>query len=232
MERAQAIEEVRRAKMLVELVGIDRKRPARIPEQARARGVPEQDQTARIPDRQRLQQHCVDEREDRRIGPDAEGEGHHGDHREARRSAQHPQRVAHVPPEGLHRRFPPDVSRPFFHGVQTADLDARRADGGLTGEAGCHLLFDGRFQIGAELFVHVLFHPCLVEQTPEPVDDAAKYEHHSSPNAYSVRNATIGSIRVARSAGRNAASNATLMTNTETAPNVRGSKGWMSTSIP
>ena len=50
--------------------------------------------------------------------------------------------------------------------------------------------------------------------------------------AYSIRNARIGSTRVARLAGRNAARTATPMTNTESAANVRGSKGSTSKSIP
>ena len=115
-------------------------------------------------------------------GAYAQSKREHRHRGETRRFAQDPDGVAHVLPNSLHGRFPPDVSRPFLDGVHAADLDARRANGRLAGEAGCHLLFDGSLQVGAELLVHVPFHLCLVEQTPEPADDAAKDQHHSSPS--------------------------------------------------
>ena len=51
--------------------------------------------------RQRLEQQRVDDGEDRGVDADADGQRDEGDEREARRLAQHAERVAQVADEGL-----------------------------------------------------------------------------------------------------------------------------------
>ena len=65
----------------------------------------EQHELLGIPDRQRAQEHFVDEREDRRIGADAERDRQEGDHREQRRTAEPAPRVPAVPSEMTIRRL-------------------------------------------------------------------------------------------------------------------------------
>ena len=101
---------------------------------------------------------------------------------ETRRFAQAADGVAHVLPNSLHGRFPPEVPRLFLDGVHAADLDTRSANSFLAAHPGRHFLFGDYLQVGAQLLVHVPFHPCLVEQTPEPADDAPEQQNHNSPS--------------------------------------------------
>src|SRR4029077_3198083 len=55
-------------------------------------------ETVRILKRQRPQQHTVHDREDRRVCPDSEGQGSHGDQRYAPGFDQHPDRVSQILP--------------------------------------------------------------------------------------------------------------------------------------
>ena len=61
-----------------------------------AAGVVDEEQSLRVVDRQRLDQHGVDQAEDRRVGADPEPERQQGHQRERRRPPQQPERVADV----------------------------------------------------------------------------------------------------------------------------------------
>ena len=67
--------------------------------------------------RERPQQQRVDDREHRRVDADADRQRDEGDQREARRLAQHADRIAQVAHEGLEDR----------HAVHVVDLLADRA---------------------------------------------------------------------------------------------------------
>src|SRR6266446_6282685 len=75
LEGKEAFEHIRILEMVVELVGEGKKRPIQASAHARASGVSEQDQAARIAYWQRLQKHRVNEREDRGIRANAERKG-------------------------------------------------------------------------------------------------------------------------------------------------------------
>src|SRR5262250_1947348 len=61
----------------------------------------------RICDRQRLQHHRIDEREDRRRCSDAQGQGEHNDHSEAGRLPKPAQSAPQVLTTDFKERFPP-----------------------------------------------------------------------------------------------------------------------------
>ena len=82
-------------------------------------------QLAGFPHWKRLQQHGVDEREDRRCRADAEREDQHRRDRERRRQSQATQRVTSVLDEGVERRQPSFLAPAFSGRVDRAKLQDR-----------------------------------------------------------------------------------------------------------
>ena len=73
------------------------------------RRLPEAHQTVGIAERQRLQEHGVDDAEDGHIRADPQGQGEHGRQREHRRTGQPAGGVAHVAHQVVHRGVPMDL---------------------------------------------------------------------------------------------------------------------------
>ncbi|MDP7340395.1 MAG: hypothetical protein QGI10_04785 [Vicinamibacterales bacterium] len=70
-------------------------------------GLPDGDQPVRLGERQRTEQHAVDETEDRRVGADPERQRQHDGRCEAGAPPQLPDAIAHVLPKLIH-----DVAEP------------------------------------------------------------------------------------------------------------------------
>ena len=80
-------------------------------------------------DRQRLQHHLLDQREDRRGCADAEGQSQDGDCCEALIAAKLAQGIADVPGKFLHKVSSAHCANPFLHLLDTANFDKRFSSG-------------------------------------------------------------------------------------------------------
>ena len=130
----------------------------------------EEEQRLRIPHRQRLEEQCVDQPEDRRVGADAQRQRNHRHHAEARILAQHPQAVPRVLPDPFQPGPPPGFADRFLQPRRVAQPSPRGELRIARGQPCLPLVFGFQFQMGAQFALQVLF----AIRAPSP-------EHVSSP---------------------------------------------------
>jgi hypothetical protein len=80
------------------------------------RGSADMDEPIRLRERQRLEEHGIDDAEDRDVRSDGERERRHDDEREARRAGKTPRRVREVPDPSFQHCLPP-----FSEGLRPSD---------------------------------------------------------------------------------------------------------------
>ena len=148
------------------------------------------DELPRIAERQRRQQHAVDEGEDRRRRPDAQPE--HCDHRggEARAAAQSPGQVAQVPAEAVEPAPPPDGARVLPNQRRVPELAAGGAGRGLGGDAGV----DQPLALELDVQAHLLLEILTALPAAEVGNDAVK-PSPASPPAACRRGASFGHLK-------------------------------------
>ena len=88
-------------------------------------GVVDEEQSLRVVDRQRLDQHGVDQAEDGRVGADAEPDRHQGHERERRRPSQKTERVADVAAQFIDESQADGVAAFLLETGNAAELDER-----------------------------------------------------------------------------------------------------------
>ena len=121
------------------------------------------DELPRIAERQRRQQHTVDEGEDRCRRPDAQPE--HRDHGggESRAAAQPPRYVAQVPDEAVEPAPPPDGTRVLPDEGEVPEPAAGRASGGIGSYADVDEPVALELHVEAHLLLEVLAGPQAAE---------------------------------------------------------------------
>ena len=138
------------------------------------------DELPRIAERQRCQQHTVDEGEDRCRRPDAQPEHRDHDGGESRAAAQPPRHVAQVPDEAVEPAPPPDGTRvlPDEGGVPEPAL------GGASGGIGSYADVDEpvalELHVEAHLLLEVLAGPPAAE-IGHDAEEPGRPRHRSPP---------------------------------------------------
>ena len=107
-------------------------------------------------DRQRPQQERVDEREDRRIGTDAECKRGDDRAREGGPAFERSNAKAQIARDGLEARGPAHLAARLLHLLDAAEFDARAAQRRLVRHALPRVLLSLVLDVGAELRVELL----------------------------------------------------------------------------
>ena len=163
---------------------------ARIGRAAAAAGLPagvvDEEQSLRVVDRQRLDQHGVDQAEDRRVGADPESERQQGHQRERRRPPQQPEGVADVAAQLVDQPQADGVAAFLLARVHAAELGERTPAGFLVR----HTLPPQIRLIELEMDPHLVLHLTLEVSAPaagsKPRPDARDETHTSSGTASSA----------------------------------------------
>ena len=171
-------------------VAEDHAAPARPVATARARsalgsGGFEVDQPFGLDDRQRTQHELAVKGEDRRVGPDAEGQRHDRHARDDRGLEEHSQGQSHVLHHLLqlvgkaHAARPPAV---VLGALDAAELHPRAARGFAPRHPGAHQLVGAGFQVKPHLFVEHVFE--AVPPGPRGEERAQAREHVTPPRRW------------------------------------------------
>src|SRR5262245_63953365 len=122
------------------------------------------EQPLRLVVRHGIEQHCIDDAEDRRVRPNTERQRDDGNQREDRMLEQHSQRVAYILPQRFklipRARFPNFL----FNLLPAPKLDQGHAASRCWIETFVDLLLDEHLQIGVNLLRQFPFLPGLLEQ--------------------------------------------------------------------
>ncbi len=156
-------------------------------------------------ERERLQQHRVDDAEHRRRGADAEREGEHGDRGERRRAPQHAPAVPHVLPQHLEAGARADVTHFFLDLFRAAELHEGLPPRVIGRGAALDLLVDEHRERRLHLVVEVRVDAAAPEQVADEGANAGEPAGHVSatpararsrarsvPSAWSWRRAARG----------------------------------------
>ena len=140
-------------------------------------GVIDEEQLLRIFDRQCLDQHGVDEREDRRVGADPESERQQGDECERRRPAQEPERVADVAAQFVDESQADGVAAFLPARFDAAELGERTPAGFVlrhTSPAQIRLV---ELEVGPHFGLHLTFEVSAPGADSKPRPDACDETH-------------------------------------------------------
>src|SRR5213079_1065490 len=170
--------------------------------------VPETIELLRVRYWQRLQHHRINECENRRGGPDAQGKREHNSSREARRFPQYAQTKAQVLNEILNPVHSARVAAFLFRLLDTAQVDSRATMRLLLGHPLRHIFLGFSFEVIAQLVVQLLVRLRPAKQRPQPQGNREQpmLRSHAPALLHSYLRATIGSTRMARRAGMYTAS--------------------------
>ena len=149
-------------------------------------GVVDEEQALWIFDRQRLDQHGVDEAEDRRVGADPEPERQQGDQRERRRPPQEPECVADVAAQLVEQPQADGVAAFLLARGNAAELGERTPAGFLfrhTPPAQIRLI---ELEVGPHLVLHLTLEVSAAAADAKPRSDACDETHRSSGIASSA----------------------------------------------
>jgi len=138
------------------------------------------DELPRITERQRRQQHAVDEGEDRRGRPDAQPEHHDHDSGEPRAAVQRPRHVAQVSAEAVEPAPPPDGPRVLADEGRVPEPAAGGAVRGLGGGAGGDQPPALELQGQADLLFEVVTGPAAAE-VGNDAEEPVRPRHGSPP---------------------------------------------------
>jgi hypothetical protein len=149
-------------------------------------GVVDEKQALRIVDRQGLDQHGVDEREDRRVGADPEAQRQQGDERERRRPAQQPKGVAHIPAQLVDQPQADRVAAFVPARRHAAELGERTAAGFLLRHTAPAQVGLVELEVGPHLVVHLALEVSAPPADSKPRANARDETHRSSGIASSA----------------------------------------------
>lgn len=133
---------------------------------------------------ERPQEHPLHDAEDRRAGPDPQGQREHHHRREPRRAPHRPDRQSQVPRPPLHRhppRHPVHTLRVvgptrFLHGLHVPEASQHLAAGFVFGPSPGHQLPDALFQMEGDLVPDIgLDHPAREDAPPHVPPVHARY---------------------------------------------------------
>ena len=163
---------------------------ARIRRAAAAAGLPagvvDEEQSLRIFDRQRLDQHGVDQAEDRRVGADPESERQQGHERERRRPAQEPECVADVAAQLVEQPQADGVAAFLLARRNAAELGERTPAGFLLRHAAPAQIRLIELEVGPHLVLHLTLEFSAPAADSKPRPDARDETHRSSGIASSA----------------------------------------------
>jgi hypothetical protein len=112
-----------------------------------------------IGDGQRSQQNCLNQREDRSSGTDAEGEGQEGNGGEGGVLSELPDSVAVIGDHGMEPSANPFFANLLFHLFDAAEFDPRGALRFLQRHACANVFLRQHFEVGTNLLVEVYLSP-------------------------------------------------------------------------
>ena len=149
-------------------------------------GVVDEEQSLRIVDRQRLDQHGVDQAEDRGVGADPEPERQQGHQRERRRPAQQPERVADVAAQLVDQPQADGVAAFLLARANAAELGERAPAGFLFRHAPPPQIRLIELEMGPHLVLHLALEVSPPAADSKPRLDACDETHRSSGTASSA----------------------------------------------
>ena len=124
----------------------------------------EEHELVRIADRERPQHHAVDERENRRIRADAEGERRDGGRGDAARLQHHSQRIPNVQRQFVIEAHATCLATVLLHARDRPKLEPRATQGRFSRQAGALKILGIRLEMKSHLVVHLAFEACAASQ--------------------------------------------------------------------
>src|SRR6185295_18736599 len=122
-----------------------------------------------IPDRQRLEEERVDDREDRRVDANTEGESEDRYGSKARVLHQHPHAETDVLQSGLAQPCTPNIAAFLAHVLHIAKTPACDARRFAWGHAFLNVLRRAHFDMEAQLIINFLLHCSPPPERTEPL---------------------------------------------------------------
>jgi hypothetical protein len=129
--------------------------------------VGEKEQLGRIPERQRAEDHRIHQAEDRRVGPDSQGERQDGHRGESQCLSHRSDGVADVLPKLVDEAQPPRLPAFFHHALHTAELETRAPRRFCRRDASAHEVAGVRIHVEAHLVVHAGFETATTKERRE-----------------------------------------------------------------
>jgi len=130
--------------------------------------VPDGDEPVDVGVRQRLDQHGLDDAEDRGRRADAERERDDRHRRDAGRPAPGPESETHVAADVAQPRNGVGIARSIFRGREVAEAPARREHRFVGGHAAARVLVDQLLEVEPGLFVEGFIDPGLEQRAAKP----------------------------------------------------------------
>ena len=149
-------------------------------------GVVDEEQSLRVVDRQRLDQHGVDQTEDRRVGADPEPERQQGHQRERRRSPQQPERVADVAAQLARQPQPDGVAAFLLARANAAELGEGVPARVVVGDTPPPQVRLIELEVDPHLVLHLTLEVSAAAADSKPRRDARDETHTSSGTASSA----------------------------------------------
>ena len=156
--------------------------------------LPDRHETGRFLEGQTLDEHGVDDREDRRVRADAQGERRDRDGGEAGVLAERAGREAEVLPGPLEERQAAAIPHRLLRDVEPAELPDRFAPRLLRRHSAAHGVVDVHLDVGLELLRQVPLLASPPEESGEPGEEPA-HAPHARPSAGARKRARMAVVR-------------------------------------
>ena len=156
--------------------------------------LPDGDEAPGLVEGEALEEHGVDDCENRGVCADAQGERRDRHRGETRILRERAGREAQVPPGRLEEREPPAVPHGFLRRFDAPELANRLAAGLLGRHPRAHGVVDVHLDVGLELLDHLPFLAGPAEDSGEPREIAAQPSHERS-SAGARKRARIAIVR-------------------------------------